>query len=147
MDETTRNLIYKAIDQIITPAEFDQLQDAIEQDDEVRAEYLRAVALCESLGEIASETRESNAVASGSAGDNKTWTEPTASAIGPHRASLSWSMMGLAATILFAVGGTAFWFGLQKNVATNVADPDEPSGERKELQIAGHATLRTIRLI
>ena len=32
MDETTRNLIYKAIDQIITPAEFDQLQDAIEQD-------------------------------------------------------------------------------------------------------------------
>jgi len=33
MDEATRNLIFKTIDQTITPAEFDLLQDAIEQDD------------------------------------------------------------------------------------------------------------------
>jgi len=142
MDEATRNLIFKAIDQTIVPAEFDRLQDAIEQDDEVRAEYLRAVTLCESLGEIASEASEPNAIASRPAHDDKTWNAPAASAVGSRWHSLSWSMVGLAATILLAVGGTAFWFGQQKNGTTNVADSDGQPVERKESQIAGHATLR-----
>ncbi|APZ90527.1 LamG-like jellyroll fold domain-containing protein [Fuerstiella marisgermanici] len=142
MDEATRNLIFKAIDQTIVPAEFDRLQDAIEQDDEVRAEYLRAVTLCESLSEIASEASEPNAIASRPAHDDRTWKAPAACAVGAHWQSLSWSMIGLAATILLTVGGAAFWFGLQKSGTTNVADRGEQSVERNESQIAGHATLR-----
>lgn len=142
MDEMTRNLIFKAIDQTATPAEFDRLQDAIEQDDEVRAEYLRAVRLCESLGEIASEAREPNALAVGPAGDDKAWNGPAVSAAGLRWNSLSWSLIGLAAAVLVAVGGAAFWFGQQKNVTKNTADKGEQTETLKESQIAGHATLR-----
>ena len=45
MDETIRKLIFQVIDETISPEEFEQLQDAIEQSAEVREEYLNAVHL------------------------------------------------------------------------------------------------------
>ena len=47
MDENVRKLIFQAIDQTISEKDFHRLQDAIEESEEVRAEYLRAVGLCE----------------------------------------------------------------------------------------------------
>jgi hypothetical protein len=55
MDENIRGLIFQAVDQTISDEDFERLQDAIEQNEEVRNEYLRAVSLCESLAEIAGE--------------------------------------------------------------------------------------------
>ena len=138
MDEATRNLIFKAIDQTITPAEFDQLQDAIEQDDEVRAEYVRAVTLCESLSEIAVGTSEVNP------SETDEPVRPVTQSKSMRRSvagRLSRAQLAKAATILIAVGGVAFWFGQQQDRTTNLANSGEQT-ERKESQIAGHATLR-----
>ena len=55
MDKNVRDLIFQAIDQTISEQDFHRLQEAIEKSEDVRAEYLRAVGLCESLGEIATE--------------------------------------------------------------------------------------------
>lgn len=138
MDEATRNLIFKAIDRTITPAEFERLQDAIERDDEARAEYLRAVTLCESLGEIATET---------SAAESSETNEPvqlkTTNESKRRSATGRFTLGGLAiaVTILVAVGGAAYWFGQLNHGTTNLADRDEHA-EPRESQIAGHATLR-----
>lgn len=139
MDEAMRNLIFKAIDQTISPEEFDWLQDAIERNDEVRAEYLRSVALCESLGEIASGTSEGEPFEADESVRRKTEDE----SLHQSRAGLfTLGQLAIAATLLLAVGSTAFWFGQQKNKTTNLIDRNEPGVERKESQIAGHATLR-----
>ena len=53
MDESIRKLIFAAIDETISPEDFERLQDAIEADEQVRSEYLRAINLSESLCEIA----------------------------------------------------------------------------------------------
>ncbi|WP_231691155.1 LamG-like jellyroll fold domain-containing protein [Aureliella helgolandensis] len=135
----TRNLIFKAIDQTATPAEFDRLQDAIEQDHEVRAEYLRAVRLCESLGEIASGAFSVNSSKTDVPVRFAKQNEST------HRSlagGLKLSRFAIAATMLIAVGVATFWFGQQENSTTNVADKGEQTETIKESQIAGHATLR-----
>lgn len=55
MDDSVRRLIFEAIDGTISPEDFERLQSAIEQSDEVRDEYLRMLDLCEDLAEIAVE--------------------------------------------------------------------------------------------
>ena len=60
MDDSIRSLIFQAIDQTISAEDFERLQDAIEQSDEVRSGYLTAVRLCESLSEIAGEEESSS---------------------------------------------------------------------------------------
>lgn len=139
MDEATRNLIFKTIDQTITPAEFDRLQDAIEQDDEVRAEYLRAVTLCESLSEIASETAQTTNEASVSA--RVLSTRSVSEEPRPRSRVRLPAAIGLAAAILVMVGGVAFWFGQQQDGTAHLANSGDPT-EPKETRIAGHATLR-----
>ena len=139
MDEATRKLIFKAIDQTVTPAEFDLLQDAIEQDDEVRAEYVRAVTLCESLSEIALGTSEVNP----SEADEPVCPATQNESIGRSVVvRLSRTQLAIAATILIAVGGVAFWFGQQKDRTTNLANSGVHTALPRESQIAGHATLR-----
>ena len=137
MDDKTRNLIFKVIDQTIAPDEFDRIQDAIEKDDDVRAEYVRAVALSESLREIASGRPVTGASSSGPATDTG---DTTATGSPSHLRSIQ--SLVLAAVVLFAVGGAAFWLGQQNNETINVADRDESSIGRTESQIAGHAILR-----
>ena len=131
MDDNIRNLMFQVIDETISDEDFERLQNAIEQSEDVRDEYLRAVGLCESLGEIASE--------------------PTALAAGPavlvarsRPAASAFGSLAIAATVLVLVGGTSFWLG-QKNVSQQreqMATTEERVGEPTESQIAGHATLR-----
>jgi len=137
MDQKTRTLIFQAIDQSITPADFERLQDLIETDPEVRQEYLRAVRLCDTLHDIGMEPDRSQ--------QSSDAIKPTGSGVMLRPSSMShivqWSAVCLA--FLF-VGVTAFWAGQNNNVV-----PDAPFAENnsqptvpREAHMAGHATLR-----
>lgn len=136
MDEAIQKMIFKAVDQTIKQAEFDRLQDAIEQDEEVRVEYLRAVTLGEFLGEIASEEMVS---ANNESARHSPQSTPRIRSV-PVRLGLV--QLALGAAILIAVGGAAFWLGRQANEAAQVTVGGEATAEESESQIAGHATLR-----
>ncbi len=139
MDEATRNLIFKAIDQTITSAEFGRLQDAIEEDDEVRVEYLRAVTLCETLSEIALGASDLNP----SEMDESILTGPQHESTRRSAAGrFTLGQVAIAATILVAFSGVAFWFGQQNNRTSNLTISGEQNAEPKDSQISGHATLR-----
>ena len=60
VDEQYKKLIFEAIDGTIGDADFHSLQDAIEQYDDVRAEYVRCLNMCETLGDIAAEQSNSS---------------------------------------------------------------------------------------
>lgn len=139
MDEDIRQLIFQAIDQTISPADFDRLQDAIDDSDDVRAQYLRAVRLSESLHEIAAETEGST-------------PEQQVRDGGPFAEGFTkWDLrspklLAFAAAILVAACGTAFWIG-QRNVSPEItrvpgSDPQSEMQDTEESLIAGHATLR-----
>ena len=142
MDDSIRDLIFQAIDETISDQDFERLQDAIEQNEAVRDEYLRAIGLCESLGEIASEPT----VPAAGLTDPKITRSPEASAFGSQDlwSMRSLSQLAFAATVLVLVSGIAFWLG-RKNVSQQpeqTATSDEPVDEPNESRIAGHATLR-----
>ncbi len=129
MDEKFRDLIFQAIDGSISPEAFDRLQDAIEQNDEVRAEYVRAVNLCETLEDIASESEASL----------------TPRAIeAPVPQQLSISRLAVAAAVFLLVGGVAFWLGQrwQALPAARITGAESPETGPSEPMIAGHATLK-----
>ena len=119
MDDKIHQLIFQAVDQTISDDDFQRLQDLIESDDEVRDAYLRAVGLCESLGDIA---------ASDDVDDS-------------DRDAVVWRFTvgrwAIAASILIMVSVIAFWLG-QRNVPRSI---DTELVEHESL-IAGHATLR-----
>ena len=125
MDSKLRQLIFKAIDETISPAELERLQDALEQSEAVREEYVRAVSLSESLSEIAT---------------SETVVPQVPVDRGEAKRRLAFIQLGLAALVLFAVGSLAFWFGHHRG-----ARQDQPLAEQPgnaEALIAGHATLR-----
>lgn len=142
MDDSLRVLIFKLIDQTISADELDRLQDAMERDVEVRSEYLRAVALDESLSDIASGLSDENRV--GIVRANFAWTSDKLRPSGLRRLSLT--RLAIAAVILIAVGATAFWLGQQNDDKTLSSDQELRVADqligREEPQIAGHATLR-----
>jgi hypothetical protein len=168
MDDRIRDLIFQAIDETISPEDFERLQNALEHDAEVRAAYLKTIGLCESLGEIASEPQTPASVDEPMPASVLTRIQamPDAGVFGspvqnPKRqrgdatgtrlrrdlASASgWDRRTLAATlaILCAVSGTAFLAG-QRNAPTTaapVAVIDQRPEESSESRISGHATLR-----
>ena len=133
MDSSVRRLIYQAVDETITEAEFHRLQEAIERSPEVRAEYLRAIRLCNTLSEMTEESESNEGIhESIETPNHQQFTYPVSRA-------LSWSLLALAATILLVVSSVAYWLGRQGN--TQVASNKEES-LAPEFQIAGHATLR-----
>ncbi len=139
MDSNIRKLIFQAIDQTISAEDFERLQDKIEQDEEVRSEYLRAVRLCESLGEIAdNEDDIATMDPLQSSPNNSVWN------------FFSLSVLAIAATVLLIVGGAAFLIGRSQASNENqiaTASPQQPSAEARdesETAIAGHATLRRV---
>lgn len=154
MDDSIRNLIFKAIDQTISAEDFERLQDAIEQSDEVRAEYLQAVGLCESLSEI-------SAGEDGSMPQNSEPLSPVSGVVrtvGSARSDAnsfnsqmrlnlsSPQLLAVAVAILALVGGVAFWIGhkdgtRQLKAIAEKAESNEIDSTA-ELVIAGHATLR-----
>ncbi|MCA9143809.1 MAG: FecR domain-containing protein [Planctomycetaceae bacterium] len=139
MDRRIADLIFRAIDQTISAEGFERLQQAIEESDEVRTAYLRAVNLTESLGEIAcEELTEPTARAAGSSETANRTKEPAANAVG------SLAFLAIAATALIVVGGIAFWFG-QRNVlprGNEVVIGEQQTEDTAEALVAGHATLR-----
>ena len=151
MDDDIRNLIFRAIDQTISSCDFDRLQDAIEQSEEVRREYLAAVHLLESLSEIAAD----EAVAAESFANPNTRREREIGETPPLVSRLAdtpgWDLrspklLALAATILMIVGGAAFWFG-QRDIGTGVipiADTNSQATDKQESLVAGHAALRRL---
>ena len=131
MDDRIRDLIFQAIDQTILREDFERLQNAIEQDDEVRDAYLKTVGLCESLGDIAGEPQTPY---------SDSW-EPTFS-LQETRQRKAWTparQLAMAAAVLIVVSGFTFWLG-RSNV------PPQPkqivTTEQPESRISGHATLR-----
>lgn len=153
MHDSMRSLIFQAIDQTISADDFGLLQDAIEQSDAVRAEYLTAISLCESLSDIAADEGVSNALgskptslAAGLSGQPVAGKKPAASTDGSRSRGNSrldlrspW-FQSVAAAMLVLISGVAFWLG-----GRNVADQPQQiaiDNERLESQIAGHATLR-----
>ncbi|WDQ14595.1 LamG-like jellyroll fold domain-containing protein [Rhodopirellula sp. P2] len=136
MDDAIQKLIYQAIDQTISPEDFDQLQNLLEGSEEVRQAYLKAVHLSESLHEIA-------------ASPTPNLGSPTQAADPPITLPLyrwpsvfAFRSLMIAATALIMVGGLAYWLGqqhLSSPVTTEVAAFES---DGIESQIAGHATLR-----
>lgn len=146
MDDSIRNLIFQAIDQTISADDFERLQDAIEQSDEVRAEYLRAIGLCESLSEIA-------------AGENTATDDqnpPPVQAPSNFRfinwkanrpiSTANWTLRFAIAGAFPVVFAIAFWFGVRDGARhqKSIIDKGEPiaTDSAPESVIAGHATLR-----
>jgi hypothetical protein len=146
MDDSIRSLIFQVIDQTISAEDFDRLQDAIEQSDEFRAEYLAAVTLCESLSDIAADEGDSS-------GDLKPATvQPSlkfGAVNGEAKRSLAdnrWTRTFAVASAILIVGAAAFWFGHRDGVRRQgqIVDGGEATGivSEPESVIAGHATLR-----
>lgn len=151
MGEPVRNLIFQAIDQSISDDDFQRLQAAIEQDEGVRAEYLRAVSLCESLGEIAAESHidsRSSALIR---------RIPEQAGLRPGWTSRSVPILSVAALLVVACG-TAWWLGQREAARLEISPADRriatPQSEspgslrqnsiapETEQTIAGYATLR-----
>lgn len=134
MRDKIRSLILDAVDGTISAEDFEVLQNEMEQDEEVLAEYLRAVGLVETLGDIAAE-ENSTATTGGE--------KPVESV--PARAASGWDvrsprLLMLAAAVVLMVGGMAFWVGHRNGprLREEVASVDDP----REPRLAGHATLR-----
>ncbi len=146
MDDSIRSLIFQLIDQTISAEDFDRLQDAIEQSDEVRVEYLTAVSLCESLSDIAADEGDS-------AGNSKPATVQTPSEFklsdwqsNRILADSRWARTFAVASAILIVGAAAFWFGHRDGARQQeqTADGREATGTNSESEsvMAGHATLR-----
>ncbi|MEM0925665.1 MAG: LamG-like jellyroll fold domain-containing protein [Planctomycetota bacterium] len=144
MDEPTRRLIYRAIDATISESEFEQLQDAIESNDEIRSEYLRAIRLTESLEEIAREPTQPQSdphASPGIAPDAAPMNSTSTSLALPFRVNCPFA--AIAASVLVIVTGTAFWLGGQnRSFRTDQVVVEPLPEDAMETQIAGHATLR-----
>ncbi len=148
MDDRIRDLIFQAIDETMSPEDFERLQDALEHDAEVRDAYLKAVGLCESLGEIATESQmpDSDSWSTGfslssrasqpegwtTTGQAKAWTPAPA------------RQFAVAATVLIIVNGFAFWAGRshKPSEAKPIAITEQSQDGANKSRIAGHATLR-----
>ena len=142
MDESIRDLIFQAIDQTISEQNFERLQDAIEQSEDVRLEYLRSVTIVESLSEIAAESPDGEALQKDEAATPIQAPEFDSRNVTAWRFSAG--QLAIAATILIFMSAIAFRFG-QENVssdATDLASDVARADEAKESLIAGHATLR-----
>lgn len=139
MEDKIRDLIFQAIDETISKEDFELLQNAIEESEEVRTAYHNAFNLCESLGEIAVESSEVAETLVESVAHRR---ETDNSLESPWRFSVKQFAIAAAAVIL--VGTVAFWLGQNKGSEQpdQVANPDNSSDEPQETQIAGHATLR-----
>ncbi|MEM7559595.1 MAG: LamG-like jellyroll fold domain-containing protein [Planctomycetota bacterium] len=131
MDDSIRQLIYQAVDETISAEDFEKLQQAIERIPEVRAEYLQAVRLCESLRGMTEEAVANERI-DGS-------VEAASQLANPAPRIMSWSLLAFAATILIITSSAAYWLG--KQGIAQVANEGEES-LAPEIQIAGHATLR-----
>lgn len=134
MDQQTRQLIFQAIDQSISAEDFERLQDLIESSPEVRAEYLQAVRLCDTLHDIGMEpVRDLTAPADSTAAIEQA-TDRNSFRTGRV---IQWAAVCLA---FLVVGAAAFRAG-QSNIAPDnliaKANPDP-----HEARMAGHATLR-----
>ncbi len=146
MDDSIRSLIFQAIDETISADDFERLQNAIEQSDEVRTEYLRAIGLCESLSEIAadehlaSQDQKSAVVQGASRFRFLKWKSSRPSA------TVNWPLRFAIAGAFPVVFAIAFWFGVRDGVRhqKSVIEKGEAIGtdSAPESVIAGHATLR-----
>lgn len=141
MDKAVHDLIFKAVDQTITPAELDELQDAIERHDDVRDAYLNTVGLSQTLTEIAAESTtlsiEERVQRSGSNIDQADFVRSIGTAREPKLGSLV--LVSVASLMLVSV--LAFWLGrieLESESETKITEVDQ----RPEVVLAGHATLR-----
>lgn len=133
MDDDLQRLIFEVIDGTISAEDFERLQNAIEQDEAVRAEYLRAVGLCESLSEIAGEPLLDAVEA-----DVAVSPDAAVSAFPKRRIRITTArQLVVAATLVAAVGVSAFWLGRVGRPTSNFVAAVE-----EESRIAGHATLR-----
>lgn len=138
MDESLRELIFKAIDQTITEDEFQQLQTAIEEHDDVRDAYLNAVSLAQSLEEIATESEAKHPANAAVAGVSynrhvQSFEKSSPSAFGIN------ALMAVACLLLVSFSG--YWFG--KNTVAPSSDQIVTfRNTGQESLLEGHATLR-----
>ncbi|TWT80790.1 FecR protein [Planctomycetes bacterium CA13] len=120
MNQDIGDLIFQAIDEKISADDFERLQDAIENDQEVCVEYLRVVNLSESLEEIAHNRAIDDAPTLpkmtqpkrllNSASDSASRTRPFS--------SITWLSV-VAATLLIGVTLGWYWLPLMQTTAEN----------------------------
>lgn len=137
MDDELSRLIFQAIDQTISSSDFERLQTRIEKDESARAEYLRAVRLCETLGEISAESTDDV-----KAEIFNLQSSTTQSASESRIRLPDWSVLAVAAAVLFVVSMTAFWVGQKNGTPSTAAQVDLRDEDSPESLIAGHASLR-----
>ncbi|MFG0264445.1 MAG: LamG-like jellyroll fold domain-containing protein [Rhodopirellula sp. JB055] len=136
MKDDFQNLVYQAIDQTITPEDFDRLQDLLESSEEARQAYLQVVNASESLHEIAASSTPVLAAQTRPADP----TLPLPLYRWPSVFALR-SLM-IAASALILVGGLAYWLGQQRWSSLVLPATVSLESDATESQIAGHATLR-----
>lgn len=142
MDNTTRNFIFELIDGTISPSDFERLQDALEQDPEVRLEYLRAVHLCQSLSDLATLSADTEPAATPTPAIEAR-SSLTKGAEPPiwRFSLLQWSVAVVALLVVSLLG---FWLGQQNNQLHpgSVASSNNRTSASPEPVLSGHATLR-----
>ena len=144
MDKSIQQLIFDLIDEQISDEDFHRLQELIEDNEQVRLEYLRTLRLVHTLGDLS--------VRGDGDGVSDVILSQQASASRWDLRSPGW--ISLAATVLALASLTAFWLGQRNQPESNVARSsiidNEPLQEEslqeeslyEESLIAGHATLR-----
>lgn len=135
MDDNIRRLILEAIDETISADDFELLQSAIEQDDDVRAEYLQTIRLCQSLEDVSLDPANN--------ASNVTLQEAGQgfATVGTMSGLTRAKYLGLALAtglVLCVVSAIAYWAG-QKQAPEILASSPVVN---EELHIAGHAALR-----
>lgn len=168
IDDQTRNLIFQAIDQTISPDDFDRLQDLLQSEPDVREAYLQAVSLSESLRECSEADAANRGTSAGTLKQSiseEQWTGPVANSI-----RISATRYAIAALLLFAVCSVSWWMGrfssaTSLNPTVNLGEVDsqgrntysdtpvaqsigasskQNSTQAIEQTIAGHATIRRL---
>ena len=157
MAEKYTELIFQLIDQTISDADFEKLQDALERNPDVRREYLRTFELVDSLGELSLERLDRAAELANKKIDRES-NQPSPTNSGNRSVTntnswrgMTWQSWAIAATLLMLVGAASFWIGTNwigegSNSQTASGDElkEEASSEETESRIAGHATLRSV---
>lgn len=139
MDESIQQLIYKTLDQTITKDEFEKLQTAIEEQDDVRDAYLDAVSLSHSLSEIATQSEAKQSTDTVATGDLTLRSRVQSNV---HSARSTFGIKTLTAAVcLVLVSLSGYWFG--KNAVTpSINQAEAFRNVDKESVLEGHATLR-----
>lgn len=142
MEADLHRLIFKAVDNQLSDAEFLRLQDALESNPELRESYLRAIAIQESLTERACSDEELGEAVSDSADSLLTHQLENDRATQALRKVLARKAIAAASIAAALFGLMTFWIGTQVSQTDSTTAVMDASQADPETRLSGHATLR-----